>query len=274
MQSPYSLLHLKIPFVPAFSCKILTKKPEAKQVSSRNKMSLPELGHFSFREYENFYEPSEDTFLLVDAIQMENDRRVFEDLCPMICIEIGSGSGCVITFLAQTLAKLNLAPILYATDINEDAATATKLTAEKNQIQNIEVLQTSFADAIAERVKNLVDILVFNPPYVPTSSDEVGSRGITAAWAGGEDGREVIDQFLPKVKNLLSPKGLFYMIVVEENKPQEVARIMDEEGFNAEIILSRRAKNELLSVMKFWNKQDVDGGRDQSINIRPHIRGP
>ena len=42
-----------------------------------------------------------------------------------------------------------------------------------------------------------MDILLFNPPYVPTESDEVCGTGIEASWAGGVDGREVIDRFIP-----------------------------------------------------------------------------
>lgn len=46
---------------------------------------------------------------------------------------------------------------------------------------------------------------------------QVGSRGIEAAWAGGERGREVTDRFLPAVAQLLSPTGLFYLVTVAEN---------------------------------------------------------
>ena len=45
--------------------------------------------------------------------------------------------------------------------------------------------------AVERRLEGNVDLLLFNPPYVPTPSIEVGGTGIEAAWAGGEDGCEV-----------------------------------------------------------------------------------
>jgi len=74
----------------------------------------------------------------------------------------------------------------------------------------------------------LVDVLIFNPPYVPTPSEEVRGRGIEAAWAGGRHGREVIDRFLPQIPKLLSPSGICYLLLVQDNKPMEIQTILLE----------------------------------------------
>lgn len=74
-----------------------------------------------------------------------------------------------------------------------------------------------------------------------TPSEEVGSHSIEAAWAGGIDGREVIDEFLPHVKLLLSPCGIFYMVVVDENKPLDIIEIMRRDhGLDGSVSKSRR----------------------------------
>lgn len=72
----------------------------------------------------------------------------------------------------------------------------------------MEIVQTRFTDGLDQSLQNAVDVLICNPPYVPTPDDEVdygiigisNGGGIAAAWAGGENGRKVIDLFLPKIK--------------------------------------------------------------------------
>ena len=49
-----------------------------------------------------------------------------------------------------------------------------------------------------------MDILLFNPPYVPTDLDEADEaqldRGIAGAWAGGQHGMTVTDVLLDQVE--------------------------------------------------------------------------
>lgn len=53
---------------------------------------------------------------------------------------------------------------------------------------------------------------MFNPPYVVTPDEEVGRGGIAAAWAGGYNGRQVIDRVIPLVSGFLPHQG-FSIIV-------------------------------------------------------------
>ena len=80
------------------------------------------------------------------------------------------------------------------------------------------------------------DILVFNPPYVPTPASELLGDGISRSWAGGEKGREILDQLLPNVQHLLQPKGIFYCVLLSSNIPNEVEQILKEQGgFEAKV---------------------------------------
>lgn len=63
----------------------------------------------------------------------------------------------------------------------------------------VECIQSNLFEAIESTHLGKIDVLIFNPPYVPTDSEEIHGNGIEVSWAGGIDGREVIDLFLPKI---------------------------------------------------------------------------
>lgn len=64
-------------------------------------------------------------------------------------------------------------------------------------------LVTSLYEGLERRIEHQVDLLVFNPPYVPTFEDEAtmaqDGRDIAGAWAGGADGMAITDQLLKNV---------------------------------------------------------------------------
>ncbi len=193
---------------------------------------------------------TEDTYLMLDALEAE-----FEELRllkPVICLEIGSGSGCNITFLAKILKS---APSIYlAVDINPFANLATRSTGRENQV-DIQGIRGSLCSGL--RLDGMVDVLIFNPPYVPTETltehPHSHNELLAASWAGGHRGRYWIDLLLPEVSKLLSPSGLFFMVAVTENDPEEIMRISKEQyGLRSHIVRSRKARNEHLLIIKFY----------------------
>uniref|UniRef100_A0A8C0LV64 Methyltransferase HEMK2 n=1 Tax=Canis lupus dingo TaxID=286419 RepID=A0A8C0LV64_CANLU len=136
------------------------------------------------------------------------------------------------------------------TDINPEAAACTLETAHCNNV-SIQPVITDLVNGLLPRLKEKVDLLVFNPPYVVTPPEEVGSHGVEAAWAGGRNGREVMDRFFPLAPDLLSPRGLFYLVTIKENNPEEILKTMTTRGLQGTIALSRQAGQEILSVLRF-----------------------
>lgn len=155
-----------------------------------------------------------------------------------------------------------------ATDLNPAATIATQKTGERN-LSSIDCLLTSLSNGIPNR-RQLFDIIVFNPPYVPTEElCEMACKPchekihgcdpedlLEAAWAGGSDGRHWIDQVMPMIDGLLSPGGAFYMIALQANKPDELMEWGRRDwNFASKVALKRKAGIEDLAVLKFWRSE-------------------
>lgn len=185
---------------------------------------MPDLTHLSPADFEAVYEPQEDTWLLCDALLAEAPALVAR--APALAVEIGPGSGAVSCYVVQLLAaRARFRPAVLACDINLHACAATAATAAANGVaRRVDVVACDLVSSTGGRLHGAVDLLLFNPPYVPTPDDDVwrgggGSGDLSAAWAGGADGRVVIDRVLPLLPLLLSrPRGVAYMVVVEENR--------------------------------------------------------
>ncbi|XP_075766473.1 methyltransferase HEMK2 [Pelodiscus sinensis] len=209
-------------------------------------MPTPRHGHVGpHGPFSEVYEPAEDTYLLLDAL--EQDAVPIREAGVEISLEVGSGSGVVSTFLASIVGP---SALYICTDINPMAAFCTLETAVLNKVY-IHPVITDLVTGLLPRLNGKVDLLLFNPPYVATSSEEVESHGIEAAWAGGKNGREVMDRLFPLVPDLLSTGGLFYLVTVKENNPDEILETMKKYGLRGTRVLSRQAGRETLSILKF-----------------------
>ncbi|OJA07639.1 hypothetical protein AZE42_01108 [Rhizopogon vesiculosus] len=227
----------------------------------------PDLSHLTRHDLEQVYDPAEDTFLLLDALEQEAGELRKER--PMICLEVGSGSGCVSTFLGTILGPI---PSLYlCTDINQHATRCTLSTGKQNKI-TLDPVTCSLTRPLLSRLHHTVDILLFNPPYVPTDTYEASSAqsnaDIAGSWAGGTDGMEVTERLLQDVEvssftvfwdtvndvyqHLLSPRGRFYLVALKQNNvPSIRSRMLEDFGLSSQIIIERRAGRELLFIIRF-----------------------
>ena len=85
--------------------------------------------------------------------------------------------------------RLNGPIVIVSTDINPHANQATTRTAAQNSVSPdppsvlildaecssqvlVEVILANLLDPLVDRMKGEIDILLFNPPYVPTSGEE------------------------------------------------------------------------------------------------------
>lgn len=208
------------------------------------------------------YGPSEDSFALADALLALSKQWAAP---PELSLEIGCGSGYVITSLARILAASGAPRCrLIATDISRKALAATARTLKEHGIpvgahgaaQAIdngpvfcEVLQSDLMVGLLPDLSHRVDLLLFNPPYVPTDDSEITQGGIAAAWAGGPNGRVVIDRLLSQLDDILSPKGQLLMVTIQQNDPQGLVREWNSKGYRASICLTQRADEELLQIV-------------------------
>ncbi|KAM3682963.1 hypothetical protein ACJW31_12G110400 [Castanea mollissima] len=191
------------------------------------------------------YEPCDDSFALVDALLA--DRNNLLEHHPMLCMEVGCGSGYIITSLALILGQEAPGIHYIATDTNPHAVRVTSETLAAYGV-HAELINTDIALGLENRLAGLVDVMVVNPPYVPTPEDEVGREGIASSWAGGENGRSIIDRILPIADNLL------------------------ERGYASRIVVQRSTEEESLHVIKFW--QDLDVQEDGKQMVSPNKTAP
>ncbi|SCU90160.1 LADA_0F02234g1_1 [Lachancea dasiensis] len=215
-------------------------------------------------DYDKVYEPSEDTFLMLDALEKDQEflRRFLGDKMNLVS-EIGCGSGMVTTFMMHNRIP-NKNAIYLPTDINPWAMESMVDTASLNKCdQNVlSPIRMNMAKSLRS---GQIDLLVFNPPYVPAESvptiptEELSVTGEgkeDAAWLdlallGGDDGMVVTWKLLHSLDEFLAPNGIAYVLFCARNKPQEVVKAMQLQNWSCELVEYRKAGWEVLSIYKF-----------------------
>lgn len=232
------------------------------------------------------YEPAEDSYLVLDTLSSTSQKTYLQTRFPTktttttptptpLILELGTGSGVVLAFLNAHATTIFGRPdiLTLGIDVSDYACQATQetvrlATATESQKSNGGVgffTAAVRADLTSSLLDGQVDVLVFNPPYVPTESlpaavfaeDEDGmplspqqsferdSRLLELTYAGGVDGMEVTGRLLEVLPRVLSARGLAFVLLCAQNRPREVAakvRDWTGGGWEAEIVGSSGMK--------------------------------
>ncbi len=118
-------------------------------------------------------------------------------------LEVGAGSGFVSAVLLANLKDISL----LATEINPHAARCAKAN-------GVEVIRTDLFRGIKpEKPENRFDLILFNPPYLPTSKEEKVPGWLNYAFDGGISGRETLERFLDEARAYLKPGGKILVLI-------------------------------------------------------------
>lgn len=142
------------------------------------------------------FRPRSDTVLLAGHI-----RRAVRPGSHVLDLCTGSG------MLAIAAARGGAAEVT-ATDISRRAVLAARLNGLLNGVRVRAVRGDLFEPAHGRRF----DLIVSNPPYLPSARDELPRRGPARAWEGGHDGRRILDRLIGEAPAHLRPGGAVILV--------------------------------------------------------------
>ena len=177
---------------------------------------------------ETVYQPAEDSALLARA-------AIASVSTPDTILEVGTGSG----WVAEQLAAETKARVI-GSDLNPHAC-------RQARNRGIEAVR---ADLLAPFAAETVDVVLFNPPYLPTEPETEWDDWMEEALSGGEDGRQLIIPFLESVGRVLRPDGEVYLLVSSLTGYETVVELAEDAGFAVTEVAQESYPFEVLSILK------------------------
>jgi release factor glutamine methyltransferase len=172
------------------------------------------------------YQPEADTYLLLDAARAEvrPGERV---------LEVGTGSGLIAAAMQDAGART------VATDINPHAATGARKA-------DVAIVRCNLLDAVS----GPFDLILFNPPYLPTEPDERIDDWLEYALDGGTTGRAVIERFAADAGRVLAQGGRILLLVSSLTGPDDVKGLFKDRRYSVDVIRQVTVEDEVLYVLR------------------------
>jgi release factor glutamine methyltransferase len=174
------------------------------------------------------YEPAEDSRLLAETV---TDRLEAAETL----LDVGTGTGYVGARVQETTDTR-----VVGVDLNPHAC-------KRAHAKDLDVVRGDLMDPFGP---DSFDVVVFNPPYLPTDPGSEPSDWLAVALSGGESGRTVIERFLGGLDRVLVSGGVAFLLVSTHAGVEKVATHADRHGFHAVTLAEVSFPGETLAVLK------------------------
>ena len=180
--------------------------------------------------------PRPETEDLVEQASAHFDKKgryTFLDMC--------TGSGCIAVALAK---KFPNARVL-AVDVSAEALAVAQQNIRKYKLEDrVQLLQSN----LWEDVMGTFDLIIANPPYIPTENLDGLTREVKheprLALDGGADGFEITRPLCQAADSFLNPGGLL-ALELDDGQAWPLARGLAEIGWQAQV------KKDIFNVERF-----------------------
>lgn len=167
------------------------------------------------------YRPQADTWLLVRALAgaaVPPGANV---------LDVGTGTGA----LALAAARAGAASVT-AVDVSRRAVLTARLNAVLRG-RSVRVRRGRAPDCVRGQ---RFDLVLANPPYVPSHVDGVPRWGAAVAWNAGRDGRAVLDPLCAAAPDLLAPGGVLLLAHSALCGVERTLRALRDGGLKAAVV--------------------------------------
>jgi release factor glutamine methyltransferase len=200
--------------------------------------------------------PRPETEMLINAcLELVNSKLTSRNSTVKVVniLDLCTGSGAV----GLSLKFENHMTSLTLSDISPAALAVAKRNAERLKL-DVNIVESD----LFQNIQGEYDIIVSNPPYVPTAEIETLSREVQneprLALDGGEDGLDLIRKIIPEAKKHLAPGGGLFL-EADPRQAKEIGRLLAEESSDASADESAGSSGGQRRFEHCWFSKDYAG---------------
>ena len=165
------------------------------------------------------YHTQTDTWLLASVVRSLARGRKVLDLC--------TGTGALAIAAAQAGARS-----VTATDLSHRSVA----TARANGILRGASLRVRRGDLFTPVRSERFDLVLANPPYVPSATDRLPRHTVGRSWDAGPDGRVLIDRICAQVAGMLTVGGAVLLAQSTLCDEQRTMELLGDSGLSPSVL--------------------------------------